>query len=152
MTHSKHHKHHSVHEIAAAGVHGAHHARKHRKAGGEVKHGEAESPHMGDDDAKRDLHDNPERRNNAGKIFAEAEKRKHGGRAKRKHGGHVMHHHSGHVKHVGAVHGESAMHHAGRKPRKSGGRAGGSAEANPFSHARHGTPAKGRHVEPETMG
>jgi hypothetical protein len=59
-----------------------------------------------------------------------------------------MHHHSGHVKHVGAVHGEHAMHHAGRKPRKSG----GSVESNPFSHARHGTAAHGRKVEPETMG
>ena len=152
MTHSKHHKHHSVHEIAAAGVHGAHHVRKHRARGGEAKHGEAESPHMGEDDAARDLHDNPERRNNAGKIFGEAEAKKAGGRAKRKHGGNVMHHHSGHVKHVGAVHGEHGAQHAGRKPRKSGGRAGGSVEANPFSHARHGTAAKGRHLEPETMG
>ena len=118
---------------------------KHRKAGGR-----AESPEHGTDEAEMDLHDKPEPRTNAKNIDSEAEAMhaKRGGRAKRKHGGHVMHHHMGHVKHVGAVHGEHAMHHAGRKPRK----AGGSVEANPFSAALKGTPAKGRKLEKETMG
>jgi hypothetical protein len=117
---------------------------KHRKAGGR-----AESPEHGVDEAMEDLHrknirytgGNPE-------DEAEAMHAKHGGRAKRKHGGHVVHHHMGHVKHVGAVHGEHAMHHAGRKPRK----AGGGVEANPFSSALKGTPGKGRKVEKESMG
>ena len=69
--------------------------------------------------------------------------RKHGGRAKRKHGGHVAH------KHV-PMHGEHAHHHAGRKPRKSGGRAG--SDVNPFTSAHHGTAPKGHKLEKETMG
>ena len=96
------------------------HARKHRNTGGV-------------NEAEMDLKDNPEPRDNAKKIDAEAEERKHGGRTKKKH--------------VGKVHGEHAAHHAGRKPRKSGGRA--SAESNPFSHARHGTVPKGRGIEME---
>ena len=67
------------------------------------------------------------------KVNDEAEERKHGGRAKKKH--------------VGKMHGEAAKHHAGRKPRKSGGRA--TSDANPFTSARHGTPAKGRKLEME---
>jgi len=54
------------------------------------------------------------------------------------------------MKHVGHVEGEHAKHHAGRKPRKSGGRA--SSDTSPFTSARHGEAAKGRHLEPETMG
>jgi hypothetical protein len=45
---------------------------------------------------------------------------------------------------VGKVKGMDAMACAGRKPRKSGGRA--SSDANPFTSARAGTPAKGRNV------
>jgi len=73
--------------------------------------------------AAQDLSSNPERRNNASKIFGEAEKRKSGGKAM----------------------GKDAMCHAGRKPRKSGGRA--TSDANPFTSARHGTPPKGHKVE-----
>ncbi len=47
----------------------------------------------------------------------------------------------------GKVHGKDAMCHAGRKPRKSGGRA--SSDANPFTSARHGTPPKGRKLDME---
>jgi hypothetical protein len=96
--------------------------RKHRSTGGV-------------NEAEMDVKSHPEERNNAKGIFHEAEERKHGGRAKK------------HAKHVGKVHGEHAMHHAGRKPRKSGGRA--SAESNPFSHARKGTVPKGRGIEME---
>jgi len=53
-------------------------------------------------------------------------------------------------KEVGKMHGGEAHHHAGRKPRKSGGRTAGS-DQNPFTSARHGTSAAGRHLEPETM-
>jgi hypothetical protein len=59
-------------------------------------------------------------------VNDEAEERKRGGKA------------------VGKVKGEMAMHHAGRKPRKSGGRAG--SNMNPLSSAASGTPAKGRNV------
>jgi len=58
-------------------------------------------------------------------VNDEAEERKRGGKA------------------VGMVHGEASKKHAGRKARKSG----GSANANPFSSARSGTPPKGRRVE-----
>lgn len=50
----------------------------------------------------------------------------------------------------GKIKGEAHKGHAGRKPRKSGGRAG--SESNPFTSAQHGTPPKGHKVEKETMG
>jgi hypothetical protein len=43
-----------------------------------------------------------------------------------------------------AKHGEHAKHHAGRKPRKSGGRTG--SNMNPLSSAASGKPAAGRNV------
>jgi hypothetical protein len=58
-------------------------------------------------------------------VNEEAEKRKRGGKT------------------VGKVKGMDAMHHAGRKARKSGGACD---NGSPFSSARHGTPAKGRNV------
>jgi len=67
-------------------------------------------------------------------VNDEAEERKHGGKVHKK-------------KHVGKMHGDAAKHHAGRKPRKSGGRA--TSDANPFTSARHGTPPKGRKLEME---
>ena len=84
----------------------------------------------GVNEAAEDLNRVPEKRNNAKKIFAAAEERKRGGRAK---------------KSVGDVMGEMARRNAGRKPRKSGGRA-----ENPFAFAAHkGTPPKGHKVEKE---
>lgn len=122
--------------------HHAHHARKH---GGKAEHhGEGLA---GVAEYKQDERTHPMSYTAHDNVAKEAEAKKRGGRTKRKHGGHVMHHHSGHVKHVGAVHGHAAKHHAGRKPRKSGGRA--SAESNPFSAARHGTAPKGRKLEME---
>lgn len=133
--------------------------RKHRADGGV-------------NEAEEDLKDKPEARTNAKKIDAEAEERKLGGRTKRKHGGEV--HRSGckcekcrggmreerkrgggvkhhekmedldHAKHVGKVHGE-VKHHAGRSPRKSGGRAG--SDSHPFSSARAGEAPRGHKVE-----
>lgn len=124
--------------------------RKHRETGGA-------------NEAEMDLRDKPEARTNAKKIDDAAEERKSGGRAEhKKHGGEV--HHSSckcakcsggkvmakrrggkaeHEEHK--VEGEKAMHHAGRKPRKSGGRTG--ADSHPFSSARAGTAAPGRKVE-----
>jgi hypothetical protein len=100
-----------------------------------------ESPMSGVDDASKDLQDHPERRNIAPKIFAEAEKRKRGGRTKH-HMGHKMAHHE--KKEGGKVHGEHEKHHAGRMPRKSGGRTG--SNMNPLSSAHSGTPAPGRDI------
>jgi hypothetical protein len=95
--------------------------RKHRETGG------ANEP-------EEDLKTKPEARTNAKEIDSEAEEMKKGGRAKRKHGG----------KMVGKVEGEKGHMHAGRKPRKSGGRAG--SDSNPFTSARSGKDAPGRHL------
>lgn len=89
----------------------------------------------GTDEAEEDVKSKPEARTNAKKIDEEAEEMKKGGRAKRKHGGKTE---------VGHIEGHKAAMHAGRKPRKSGGRTG--AEANPFTGARKGSDAPGRKV------
>ena len=62
-------------------------------------------------------------------VVKEAKERKHGGKAH---------------KSVGKVHGHHAAHHAGRKPRMSGGKVG--ADSHPLSSAHKGTPAKGRNT------
>jgi hypothetical protein len=95
--------------------------RKHRETGGS-------------NEAEEDVKDKPEARTNAKKIDDEAEEMKKGGRAKRARGG----------KMVGKVEGEKAMHHAGRKPRKSGGRTG--SDGSPFTTARSGKNPPGREV------
>lgn len=81
----------------------------------------------------------PEARTNARAIDGEATELKKGGRAKRKNGG-VVHHEHGkplaHAKHLGHIHGAEAKHHAGRKPRKTGGRTG--SNHNPLSSAHKG--------------
>ncbi len=89
----------------------------------------------GANEAEEDLKDKPEPRTNAKHIDEEAEEMKKGGRAKRKHGGKL----------VGKVEGHKGAHHAGRMPRKSGGRTGGS-DSNPFTSARAGKDAPGREV------
>ena len=48
-------------------------------------------------------------------------------------------------KHAGKVDGKKAAMNAGRKPRKSGGRA--SSDQNPFTSARKGTPPPGRTLD-----
>lgn len=113
---------------------------RHKKAsGGEADFGKPR------DDWKEDLETKPEARTNAKKIDAEAEEKKRGGRAKRKHGGKVHKHHEHgehmkHAKHVGPVHGKRDVH-AGRAPRKSGGRTG--SNFSPLSSAHGGTPPRG---------
>jgi hypothetical protein len=97
------------------------HHRKHKAAGGGM-----ESPAAGDREYEQDLKEKNQRYTYQSKVNDEAEERKHGGRTK---------------KHVGKVHGMHAMHHAGRKPRKAGGRTG--SNMNPLSSAHHGTPPKG---------
>ena len=98
---------------------GRHH-RKHRATGGV-------------NEAAEDMGKKNMRYTYQSNVNDEAEERKHGGRA--------------HKKHVGKVHGSHSKQHAGRKPRKSGGRA--TSDANPFTSARHGTPPKGRKLEME---
>lgn len=92
--------------------------RKHRGTGGE---------NMAEEDVKT----KPEERTNAKKIDSEAEEMKKGGRAKRRFGGKSEH----------KVEGEKAKMHAGRKPRKSGGRTG--SDGNPFTSANKGKEPKG---------
>jgi hypothetical protein len=107
------------------------HSRNHRATGGV-------------NEAEMDLRDKPEARTNAKDIDAEAEERKHGGHVKHRR---TARRHGGMAKHVGAMHGEHAKHHAGRKPRKAGGKVG--SDVNPFTSARHGTPPKGRTLDME---
>ena len=98
----------------------------------------------GVNEAEMDLNDKPEARTDAKNIDAEAEERKHGGHVKHRR---TARRHGGMAKHVGAMQGEGSKQHAGRKPRKSGGRA--ASDVNPFSSARHGTPPKGRTLDME---
>jgi hypothetical protein len=86
----------------------------------------------GVNEPEEDIKTKPEARTNAKNIDSEAEEMKKGGRAKRKHGGKMEH----------KVHGDKAMMHAGRKPRKNGGRTG--SDGSPFTTARHGDDAPGR--------
>jgi hypothetical protein len=106
------------------------HIRAHRKSGGRT-----ESPKEGSDDAEKDLKSKPERRNNAPKVedASEAMKAKKGGRIK---------------KEVGKAEGEMGHHHAGRKPRASG----GSCESSPFTSAMRGSQPSGRKVMAESKG
>jgi hypothetical protein len=101
--------------------------RKHRETGGA-------------NEAEEDVQDKPEARTNAKKIDDEAEEMKKGGRAKRARGG----------KMVGKVEGEKEHMHAGRKPRKSGGRTG--SDGSPFTTARKGKDAPGRDLMKGELG
>ena len=89
----------------------------------------------GVNEAEADLKDKPEARTNAKTIDSEAEKMKNGGRAKKARGGKMEH----------KVEGEKAAMHAGRKPRKNGGRTG--SDTSPFSSARKGTEPAGHKSE-----
>lgn len=76
-----------------------HMGRKHRETGGV-------------NEAEQDEKDRPMRYTADSKVENESEERKHGGRTKRRRGGKTE---------VGHVSGHAPMHHAGRKPRASGG-------------------------------
>lgn len=86
-------------------------------------------PTTGTKDWEEDEKTKPMRYTADSKVNSEAEERKHGGRAK--------HNSGGMVKHVGKVHGEKPRMHAGRKPRKAGGRTG--SNFNPLSSAHKGS-------------
>ena len=123
--------------------------KRHKKASGGEEMGEKDfgSPR---DDWKEEESSKPERRNNAPEIEGAAEEKKHGGRArkKRKHGGIAVHHEKGehmkHAKHLGPVHGKPKVH-AGRAPRKAGGRTG--SNFSPLSSAHAGTAPKDHRTE-----
>ena len=110
-----------------------------RKHGGHVKHRRTARRHGGMAKHVGAMHGE-----HAKHLDAEAEERKHGGHVKHRR---AARRHGGMAKHVGAMHGEHAKHHAGRKPRKAGGKVG--SDVNPFTSARHGTPPKGRTLDME---
>src|ERR1700749_1278199 len=87
----------------------------------------------GVNEAEDDIKDKPADRSAPNEVAKEAEEMKKGGRAKRKSGGKL----------IGKVEGEKSHMHAGRKPRKAGGRTSGS-DGNPFTSARKGKDAPGR--------
>jgi hypothetical protein len=93
---------------------------------GKANGGEMDSPKSGTKEYEQDLKSKNMRYTYQSKVNDEAEERKSGGRAKKKH--------------VGKVHGDSKAH-AGRKARKSGGRAG--SDKSPLSSAHAGTAPKG---------
>lgn len=95
----------------------------------------------GANEAEEDVKDKPEPRTNAKKVDEEAEEMKKGGRAKRKHGGKTE---------IGHIEGKKAEAHAGRKPRKSGGRTG--SDGSPFTTAKGGKDAPGRSLMAENVG
>ena len=93
---------------------------------GKASGGEMDSPKSGSKEYEQDLNTKNQRYTYQSKVNDEAEERKRGGRAKKKH--------------VGKVDGKSE-HHAGRKARKSGGRAG--SDKSPLSSAHAGMSPKG---------
>lgn len=114
---------------------------KHKKryAGGEADFGKPT------DDYKAEQKSRPRDYTAKNNVEDEAEEKKRGGRTKRKHGGGIHKHHEKgehmkHAKHVGHVHGGRHTH-AGRAPRKSGGRTG--SNFSPLSSAHAGTPPRG---------
>jgi hypothetical protein len=93
---------------------------------GKANGGEMDSPKEGTKEYEQDLKSKNMRYTYQSKVNDEAEERRSGGRAKKKH--------------VGKVHGDS-KHHAGRKARYTGGRAG--SDKSPLSSAHAGTSPKG---------
>lgn len=113
-------------------------ARHKKAAGGEADFGKPR------DDYKADEKSKPANYGASTNVSKEAEEKKRGGRAKRKFGGGVKHLECGedmkHAKHVGKVKGTRDVH-AGRAPRKSGGRTG--SNFNPMSSAHAGEAPRG---------
>jgi hypothetical protein len=96
----------------------------------------------GVNEPEADVKTKNEARTNAKEIDSEAEEMKKGGRAKKKRGGKAGFGPESHGSDEPKVGGDKPNTHAGRKPRKSGGRTG--SEAQPFTSARKGTDAPGR--------
>lgn len=118
--------------------------KKHKAEGGAAK-GSEEGFGKPRDDWKEEENSKPKNYGSETNVSKESEEKKRGGRAKRKHGGGIHKHHEKgehmkHAKHIGHVDGK-AKHHAGRAPRKSGGRAG--SNFSPLSSAHAGSSPKG---------
>lgn len=116
--------------------------KHHKAAGGEVGEKDFGKPVS---DYKAEENSKPMDYTAKNKVAGEAEEKKRGGRAKRKHGGGIHKHHEKgehmkHAKHIGNVHGKRHVH-AGRAPRKSGGRTG--SNFSPLSSAHAGTAPRG---------
>lgn len=112
--------------------------RKHKDTGG------ANEP-------EEDVKDKPEARTNAKNIDSEAEELKKGGKVKKRaRGGKAGFGPEKHGTDEPKVAGDKPHQHAGRKPRKSGGRAG--SDSNPFTSARHGNDAPGRKLMKGSYG
>jgi len=112
-----------------------HKENHHHPHAAHAKGGKAESPSRGNfakDEAPSDVYAGAN-----SNVAKAAKQRKLGGAAK-----------IAHMKHVGKINGDSAHQHAGRKPRKSGGRTG--AENNPLSSASKGTQPTGRKFDMES--
>jgi hypothetical protein len=105
--------------------------RKHRETGGV-------------NEPEEDVKTKDEARTNAKNIDSEAEEMKKGGRAKKKRGGKAGFGPEKHGSDEPKVTGDKPNMHAGRKPRKSGGKA--TSDANPFTSARKGNDAPGREL------
>lgn len=90
----------------------------------------------GANEAEEDLKETPAERTPTAKPEKEAEEMKKGGRAKKARGG----------KNVGVISGPEPPAHAGRKPRKSGGRAQAACERSPFTTANKGKEPKGHNT------
>jgi hypothetical protein len=109
--------------------HKEHHHRKHKAEGG---------ANTGVKEWEEDLKEKPTDYTAKNHVAEEAEEKKHGGRAKRKRGGHVHHEHKSNLKyakHLGHIEGEAHKTHAGRRPRKAGGRAGSNFSPLSSAHA-----------------
>ena len=100
---------------------------------GKMMNGRAKRNTGGVNQAKEDLDRKNLRYTYQSNVNEAAEERKRGGKTVKKH--------------VGKMEGGKATHHAGRKPRKSGGRA--SSDQNPFTSARKGMPPPGRKLDME---
>lgn len=100
---------------------------------GKMMNGRAKRNTGGVNQAKEDLGRKNLRYTYESNVNEAAEERKRGGKTMKKH--------------VGKMAGGKAAHHAGRKPRKSGGRA--SSDQNPYTSARKGTPPPGRKLDME---
>jgi len=90
----------------------------------------------GADEAEEDIKTKTPSRSVPNNVTKEGEEMKKGGRTKKKRGGGIG-------KTVGVVEGPEPPPHAGRKPRKGGGRATSGSEASPFTSANKGTDPKG---------
>ena len=98
-------------------------------------HKESGGPTGGADEAEQDVKEKPAPRTEPSNVTKESQELKKGGRAKKARGGHL----GGKGKTIGVISGPEPPAHAGRKPRKAGGRS----DRSPFTTANKGKDPKG---------